>query len=390
MISLDNVNYCEKCFEKLDETNMYTHSCQPMSNTMRFPAALPEGTVLSGKYLVGSVIGKGGFGITYLCFDINRKCRVAIKEYFPDYCAHRTLGAKTVGISHDTAEYKKGVEKFYKEAKLLAGFRNCPSIVNVLSFFQENNTAYLVMEYLDGCDLKTHFRSGAHFDENYVIFLTIEVLKGLKLLHDKKIYHRDISPDNIFICKNGQIKLIDFGSARTSAATYSVMLKPGFAPTEQYQTNGNQGPWTDIYEVGATAYYFLKGNVLEPAPSRVANDVLNLSGISPKFAVILSKMIAVKIEHRYKSVDDVIKDLVKMLNGGVTSPTESSGQNMTVDVKPSDNNQAYDVSNNTSNQSFFEIIKNNPSMKKLFITACILGGALFVTGVVLLAYFGSI
>ena len=395
MISLDNNIYCEKCFQIIDESNYTSHLCQTQSNIERYPTALAEGTVLSGKYLVGSVIGKGGFGITYLCFDLIKKCRIAIKEYFPDYCAYRASGTKNVCIHNNDANYKIGVEKFYKEAKLLSGFRNTPGIVNVLSFFQENNTAYLVMEYLDGCDLKTHFREGGHFDENYVIFLLLEILKGLKQLHDKKIYHRDISPDNIFLCKDGRIKLIDFGSARTSATTYSIMVKPGFAPMEQYQTTGNQGPWTDIYEAGATAYYFLKGVVLEAAPSRVSRDVIDLSGISPNLAVILSKMIAVRIEHRYQNVSEVINELIALLNKKATEkqppvPQQDVQHEPQVEISDQNTDDQYDSQNAQNspaeNETFLGKISRDSTTRALFIALCILSAALLAVVVAIAGY----
>lgn len=399
MISLDNKTYCEKCFEIIDESNYATHCCHSQSNIERYPTSLAEGTVLSGKYLVGSVIGKGGFGITYLCYDLVKKCRIAIKEYFPDYCAYRAAGTKTVCVTGDKDGYKSGVEKFYKEAKLLSGFRNTPSVVEVLSFFQENNTAYLVMEYLDGCDLKTHFQKGARFDENYVIFLLLEILKGLKQLHDKKIYHRDISPDNIFLCNDGRIKLIDFGSARTSAATYSIMVKPGFAPMEQYQTTGNQGPWTDIYEVGATAYYFLKRVVLEAAPTRVSRDVIDLSGISPKLAVIISKMIAVRIEHRYTNVSDVINELVALLNSNAAeqkkaAEVQQAQQVPEVQYPYSENGandngkqEGYIPTPQNTGESFYDRMSNDPTTKALFIATCVLSSVLVVLGIAIATYF---
>jgi len=325
MIRIGNMNYCEYCFEPMAETSNFCTNCGSKYDPRRYPGTVPLGEVLAGKYIVGKVIGKGGFGITYLCFDTVNNKRVAIKEYFPDGFVYRDTGHKTVQIKQSPDVFKKGAKRFFEEAKLLYGFSNIPSIVKVEKFFAENNTNYYVMEYLVGMDLKEYFKNDPHPDENLVIYIAMEVLKSLKILHGKKVLHRDIAPDNIFMCNNGTVKLIDFGAARVTSLnevsrSFSVILKPGFAPFEQYQRKGHQGPWTDIYALGATVYYLIKKKLPLDAASRQENDKLDMTGISPYLASVLAKMMAPRIVDRYKNADEVIFDLTEAQKHNINIP----------------------------------------------------------------------
>ncbi|MCH5212192.1 MAG: serine/threonine protein kinase [Oscillospiraceae bacterium] len=315
MIEINGMRLCKHCFNDITVQNGICRSCQQISNRDMFPSALTEGEVLAGKYIVGRVLGKGGFGITYLCYDIKNNRKVAVKEYLPDMYSHRDTGRKTVSVvrSEDEKLYKTGEEKFYDEAKLLAQFRGNNGIVDVIEFFKENNTAYFVMEYLRGSDLKSYLRRRGALSENVVLRIAISVLTSLRSLHNKNILHRDISPDNIFICKDGQIKLIDFGASRIALSgksnSLSVILKPGFAPLEQYQSNGNQGAWTDIYALGATMYYCLKLKPINDVISRLNDDRIDMSGISTELASVLRKMLCIQIKGRFKNADELIQVL---------------------------------------------------------------------------------
>ena len=309
MIKLNGKNLCEHCFSEIEENTDKCPHCSFEKNNSKYPTALPESTILTGRYVVGKVLGKGGFGITYLCYDTRENKTVAVKEYLPDHLTHRNTGETQVSTySGETEEYfRTGAQKFFEEAKLVSNFNGNPNIISVYEFFYENNTTYFVMEYLDGVDLKTYIKQkGGKISEEEALYIAEKVIQALMIVHSTNILHRDISPDNIFICSDGKIKLIDFGAARQVmgevSKSLSVVLKEGFAPIEQYQTRGKQGPWTDIYALGATLYYALTGEVLDNAMTRMTDDSqMNLNSVSPEFANILTKMLEIKKEDRYQN-----------------------------------------------------------------------------------------
>jgi len=330
MITINGRRLCEHCFGIVSEHETRCTHCSGRSNRDKYPTALGEGEVLAGKYITGKVLGKGGFGITYLCYDITKDCRVAIKEYLPDAYSYRATGRKTVSVARigDEQQYKTGAEKFYDEAKLLSQFAGAEGIVEVKEFFRENNTVYFVMEYLSGVDLKKYLLNKGRMNEDQAVSIAIKVLKSLRILHGRNVLHRDISPDNIFICDTGNVKLIDFGASRISMSggsqsSLSVILKPGFAPLEQYQSNGNQGAWSDIYALGATLYYALKMKTVNDSVSRLNDEYIDFSGISPKFAAVLEKMLKMRINERFQSADELINLLTAMRNATPT-PTPAT------------------------------------------------------------------
>lgn len=229
--------------------------------------ALPPGTVLDGKYLLGGVIGEGGFGITYMGTDLNLQLKVAVKEYFPASLASRNVLAGTGYDIHVIggdigALYWKGLEDYANEANRLAQFALQPGIVSVLNFFYENNTAYMVMEFVEGITLREYLRRhNERLPWQETLDLLHPVILSLIKVHNAGIIHRDISPDNIMISENGEMVLIDFGAARKMEGDQekTVVLKRGYAPLEQYQTDGNQGTWSDVYSFCATIYRMISG-----------------------------------------------------------------------------------------------------------------------------------
>lgn len=239
---------------------------------------LPLEHILAGKYLLGRVIGEGGFGITYIGWDLNMEVRVAIKEYFPVGLASREIrGTSQYTISSLTGErkqnYRHGLEKFAAEARSLAKFYHLEGIVAVKDFFFENETAYMVMEYVDGMTLKEYLKKhGERLDEKEALRIFQPVIRSLEVVHQENVIHRDISPDNIMITRSGESKLIDFGAARMSCNdqnhTFTIILKHGYAPPEQYQSKGQQGPWTDVYAVCATLYRAMTGQLPPNAMDR--------------------------------------------------------------------------------------------------------------------------
>lgn len=223
------------------------------------------GTILYNKYIVGVVLGSGGFGVTYKAWDSMLGIVVAIKEYYPTSFVQRVPGTKDVIVydGNKRQEYLNSLNRFLEEARNTAMFNN-PNIVHVDGYFEENNTAYFVMEFLDGISLKEYLKAnGNRVDIADLDYIFEPVMDALKAIHEKGIIHRDISPDNIFMCNQGSVKLIDFGAARFSNSekekTLSIILKPGYAPPEQYQSKSIQGPWTDIYALSATLYRVVTG-----------------------------------------------------------------------------------------------------------------------------------
>lgn len=226
---------------------------------------LPVGTVLCGMYIIGRVLGSGGFGITYMAWDIKNARRVAIKEYLPGNLATRSTGSSLVSI-HSGEKYDlyvRGIEKFTNEAKRLAGFNDDPSIVTIYASFRANNTAYMVMEYLDGETVDSRLKREGRIPVDEAVEIISVVAKSLARVHRVGVLHRDIAPDNIILTKDYKVKIIDFGSARYCTAnneeTLTVMIKRGFSAEEQYRSHGDQGPHTDVYSVGALLYKMITG-----------------------------------------------------------------------------------------------------------------------------------
>ena len=243
------------------------------------PYHLKRGTLLANRYIIGAVLGEGGFGITYIGLDKTLVKRIAVKEFFPAGAANRNSDSSDkVFVSQSKEEFfKKGINRFLREAQSVAAFSDEDGIVDVLDYFQANATAYIVMEYLEGETLQAHIDRGELFRANTLITLMKPVMKSLNAMHAKGIIHRDISPDNIMYTQNGALKVMDFGSARyytNHARQMSVVLKQGYAPEEQYRRNGVQGPFTDVYALCATIYSCITGRVPEDSLDRLVNDTL--------------------------------------------------------------------------------------------------------------------
>jgi serine/threonine protein kinase len=239
-------------------------------------------TILNGKYLIGRALGEGGFGITYIGWDLNLNIRIAIKEFYPTGFVTRENSAYNTVHPMEGAKgefFAKGREKFVNEARTLAKFRSLPGIVAVNEFFPENGTAYICMEYIEGQTLKGYLeKMGGKLPAGQVFDMMKPVMVALSEVHKSDMIHRDISPDNIMISKSCQMKLLDFGAARdftnSGNKSLSVLLKPGFAPEEQYRSRGVQGPWTDIYALCATMYKCITGVTPVESISRVRTDEL--------------------------------------------------------------------------------------------------------------------
>lgn len=283
---------------------------------------LNPGTILRDRYVLGVVIGFGGFGITYKAWDKNLETVVAVKEYYPTSLVQRIVGENKVSIYAQSRkkEFYAGMTRFMSEAKNMARFAEVPNIVHVNNYFEENNTAYIVMEYLDGITLNQLLEDKGKLTGQETLEIMFPVMNALHALHSENILHRDVSPDNIFICNDGQIKLIDFGAARFSDVdnemTRSIILKAGYAPVEQYRAKSMQGPFTDIYAVGATIYRCVTGEVPEESVSRALEDKLKapaeIDETIPKYiSEAVMKSMALSPEIRFASLPQFKKALEK-------------------------------------------------------------------------------
>jgi serine/threonine protein kinase len=248
---------------------------QPADLRLRFP--LPTGTRID-HYVIHEVLGAGGFGITYLAEHAVLGKKYAIKEYFPQAFSYRE-GTSVRPTTTDGATYKWGLERFTTEAQALARFKH-PAIVDVTGIFQTNGTAYIVLAYEDGRDLRAWMRHLKRPPTQEEIDKIVEpLLSALEEIHNRNLMHRDIAPDNLLIRDDGSPVLIDFGSARESVQSrsnaMSAIVKHGYSPPEQYSSRSDlQGPWTDIYALAATLYKVITGNTPPESTERMMHDVI--------------------------------------------------------------------------------------------------------------------
>lgn len=317
---------CYGCM-KLKTSSPICEHCGYDERTRNESHRLPAGTVLKEQYLVGRVLGQGGFGITYLGWDIYLDIPVAIKEYYPSGVVMRdtTMTMDVVSCSGDEGvRFRNNKERFLREAKMLARFSQVPEIVQVKNFFLANNTAYIVMEYVEGTNLKQYVADhGGKLPPEEVLSILRPVIEGLCKVHKAGLVHRDISPDNIMMLPGGGVKLLDFGAVRDVGEAVvdqpltkstEAILKQGYAPIEQYQKRGSLGPWTDVYALCATIYYCLTGEVPPDAPERLLNyeDLClkeKIPSLSEEQVQALEHGMALRAEQRTESMDALYREL---------------------------------------------------------------------------------
>lgn len=309
-ISID-AGKCPYCGHKVGAYTMNQRILKPL-------------TVLNGKYLIGKVLGEGGFGITYLGLDLTLNLKVAIKEYFPIQFASRNVYESNsndiVVIGGKSAiNYQRKLERYEEEAKRLAKLESLPGIVRVNTFFYENNTAYSVMEFISGqtlLDYKKHNKEKIHWKE--ALDIIKPMVMSLAVLHNNDIIHRDIAPDNIMITEDKELVLIDFGTAveiEENDKSKEIELKRGYAPPEQYSSHGNQGSWTDVYELCATLYYMISGKVPPDAMSILNNNakIAPLKNYDPSIPTnieaAIMKGLNVDIKYRIKNMVELYEHL---------------------------------------------------------------------------------
>lgn len=257
---------CMGCMQSYEDDYEICPHCGYIENTPPEEALHMEpGCILHNRYIIGKVLGFGGFGVTYIGWDGKLDQKVAIKEYLPSEFSTRMPGQLGITVFNgDKGEqFKAGLDKFVDEAKRLAKFHDCDGIVKVYDCFVENGTAYIIMEYLEGETLATLLEREKKIEPKKAIEMMLPVMESLNTVHGEGLLHRDIAPDNIFITKDGNVKLIDFGASRFATTSHSrsltVLVKPGFSAEEQYRSRGDQGTYTDVYSVAATLYKAITG-----------------------------------------------------------------------------------------------------------------------------------
>lgn len=316
---------CNNCFEQYEELgNMCPHCGYCEGDAGKELYHLSPGTTLKspeGKvYIIGEVVGSGGFGIIYKAWEQELERIVAIKEYFPTEMVARGVGEQKVSVFSNkrAAEYKKGLHNFLQEATIMSLCADCDNVCNSYNKFTANDTAYMVMEFLNGKTLKAYVkeRKGELLEESEILNYIEQVLNGLGEIHKRGVVHLDIAPDNIYVMPDGRIKIADFGAAKAQNVKKDeseVVLKPGFAPPEQYRHNAKMGPETDIYAVGANLYWLLTGRVPLEATDREHEDIMEepakLNMVSVALNNVTMRAMALEPELRYKNAHEFIADL---------------------------------------------------------------------------------
>lgn len=351
---------------------------------------LQPGRRLKDRYVIQGLIGEGGFGITYLGYDELLAMSVAIKEYYPqNFVTRNTAYDATLTVLHTkyTDFFQRGKSDFLKEARMLAKFQDEEGIVRVMDFFEMNNTAYIVMEYLDGITLKDYLKQNGTFLTEDILGLLRPVMDALAVIHANGLIHRDISPDNIMLLQNNRVKLMDFGAARDYTAfgekSMSILLKYGYAPEEQYRSHGMQGPWTDIYALCATIYKCITGVTPVEAIQRLVGDTLKKpselgADIDPQTEYALMKGLSVFQKDRYQKVSDLQRNLYRNCGNGNSGKDDFGGGNdKTIVTIPAHSNTGAGNSNPPKEQ------KNTGVIAILAASGCLLVAAMLVLVVTL-------
>ncbi|MBR0161004.1 MAG: serine/threonine protein kinase [Oscillospiraceae bacterium] len=321
---------CYNCFHiKPAEGTCPFCGYDPGRDERKYPFALKPGSTLANRYVLGRVLGQGGFGVTYVALDHITRSRIAIKEYLPSEMAMRHPGRSQLSVySEDLrSDYEYGKNQFLAEAEILSKFVGNEHIVGIQDIFEENATAYFAMEYMEGVTLKQQLlESGQPLSVSDANRILLPIMEALDWVHSKGIIHRDISPDNIMMRSDGTAKLIDFGAARNSTGEKSksldIILKHGFAPIEQYTRRGRQGPFTDVYAMAATYYYTITGKVPPDAIERSEKDELippsklNVR-IPQKMEEVLLKALSVNASDRFQTMADFYQMMMASMTASV-------------------------------------------------------------------------
>lgn len=342
---VDRVQLCLGCMKQFGkEFDVCPHCGFIVGTKPKFKDHLVPGTRLYGRYILGKVLGHGGFGVTYLAWDEKLSRAVAIKEFFPHAISTRSEGQTDLSCYDEKSEefFREGVKKMLDEGMRISKFSSNPHVVNIYDCFEENNTSYIVMEYLEGKDLKEYLaeKGGRLAPEEAIRFIT-PIINVLEVMHKEHLIHRDISPDNIYLCNSGEVKLLDFGSARLAVEdankSLSIMVKRGYAPQEQYMSRSKQGPWTDIYAVCATLYKLITGKTPPDSNELGSVAVKSFSEFGINNCDELEKVILHGMESDYTARIQSAPELRNLLAAALNKPTQAKSKQNTVIKSVPDN-----------------------------------------------------
>ena len=312
--------YCPNCMRVLE--NGAGHRLCPNCgfDFSRYPQpqnALPWYTLLHDRYRVGRVLGQGGFGITYIGFDTNLQCKVAIKEYYPRGVVVRDASRShslTWPVSQNAKEKESGCAGFLREARKMARIGNIPGIVRVIDTFTENDTSYIIMDYLEGVTLRKYIMVNGPISFERCLDMLRPLCVSIDRIHQKGMIHRDISPDNIMVLGDGTVWLLDFGAAKDNAVgageSSIVVARSGFSPSEQY-SGKNIGPWTDVYALCATMYFCVSGRSLPDVNERIQDDSIQWgpAEVSDRIRDTFQQGLSIRYSDRIQSVSELIDRL---------------------------------------------------------------------------------
>lgn len=315
------IKRCIRCMRPLGEGEICPFCGWDNQKNQTPPYCLAAGTCLNRRYYTGMILGEGGFGITYIGWDQTLSIPVAIKEYYPKELVRRTAvghsgdGAYCYDDSYVQGAYQKGLRAFLQEAKNLARFNQLDGVAVVRDYFTENDTAYIVMDYIDGNSIEKYVKENGRISADRTIKMLRPVMDTLQIMHENHMIHRDVSGDNLLVTRQKTAKLVDFGSARRIADqehTVTVMYKRGYAPEEQYRMKGKIGPWTDIYSICVVMYYMISGIMPEEAPQRMLADrtvpLAELGGvaITQEQSDAIAKGMAVLAQDRFADMGQLL------------------------------------------------------------------------------------
>ena len=311
--------HCINCMKMIDEETAFCPHCGFGQKGEASPFGLKPGTILRGRYLVGRVLGQGGFGLTYVGYDLTLEIKTAIKEYFPLGLATRNSTVSNQ-VQRNTAQldrenWQAGCDSFLKEARRMAKIDSLPGIVRVRDTFPENQTAYIVMDFIEGETLKQKLSKTGPMKYSECVRLLRPLMESLGRVHKQGLIHRDISPDNIMVQPDGSVCLLDFGAAKDISFQQTVapqqVAKKGFSPPEQYREKGSIGSWTDVYALCATIYYCITGKLVPEATDRLYEDTLDFDvflsePLSEKAAGALKDGLKLRAEERIRTVEELL------------------------------------------------------------------------------------
>lgn len=317
------VNRCFGCMEEITSDSCphcgYLHSQQVVPGYV-----LQPGTILHGKYLIGKVLGQGGFGITYIGWNLALHQKVAIKEFFPASYVTRDISVSMALQWYRTEQAQAarniGQEMFLKEARKMSHVASFPQVVHVLDLFQDNNTAYIIMNYIHGQHLAQKVKANGPMPWQDVVQLLLPVMDVMQQVHDAGLIHRDLSPDNLMIQSDNSVQILDLGAAKdlnmNSGESSMQVAKGGYSPLELYVMRGNSGPWTDVYSMAATMYYAITGTTPPSSVERMGTDILcwdlpQLRKVPASVIHVLQKGMALQLKKRYQSMAEFAAALRK-------------------------------------------------------------------------------